>query len=299
MDKNSMHARTRSRLQYTLGLYEKAMPKHLTWHEKLCIVKESGYDFLEISIDETDEKLARLEYCHDQLQEIIQAMESNDMYIRTMCLSGHRKYPLGSRDEATRNRGLEIMEKAIDFADLLGIRIIQLAGYDVYYEDSCEQTRTLFEHNLTLCVAMAARKGIVLGFETMETAFMNTMQKAMHHVNVIGSPYLGVYPDIGNLKNAAILYNHDVLDDIKLGKGHIFAAHLKETLPNIFREVPFGSGHTDFQASAQVLIELGVRLFTGEFWYTGSESWREDIIKANQFLRTHIEASLNTFNENV
>lgn len=26
------------------------------------------------------------------------------------------------------------MEKAIEFADDLGIRIIQLAGYDVYYE---------------------------------------------------------------------------------------------------------------------------------------------------------------------
>ena len=43
---------------YTIGLYEKAMPKELTWKEKLEAAREAGYDFVEISIDETDEKLA-------------------------------------------------------------------------------------------------------------------------------------------------------------------------------------------------------------------------------------------------
>ena len=39
---------------YTLGLYEKAMPGSLTWKEKLMAAKSAGYDFVEISIDETD-----------------------------------------------------------------------------------------------------------------------------------------------------------------------------------------------------------------------------------------------------
>ena len=68
--------------------------------------------------------------------------------IKTMCLSGHRKYPLGSRDESVRARGLEIMEKAIQLACDLGLRIIQLAGYDVYYEEGGEDTRALFLENL-------------------------------------------------------------------------------------------------------------------------------------------------------
>ena len=41
---------------YTIGLYEKAMPKELSWKEKLMAAKEAGYDFVEISIDETDEE---------------------------------------------------------------------------------------------------------------------------------------------------------------------------------------------------------------------------------------------------
>ena len=40
--------------KYSLGLYEKAMPPELSWEEKLLAAKEAGYDFVEISIDETE-----------------------------------------------------------------------------------------------------------------------------------------------------------------------------------------------------------------------------------------------------
>ena len=63
----------------------------------------------------------------------MQEMYRAELPIRSMCLSGHRKYPFGAKDPETRQRGMEIMEKAIDLADDLGIRTIQLAGYDAYY----------------------------------------------------------------------------------------------------------------------------------------------------------------------
>ena len=47
--------------KYCLGLYEKAMPGNLTMAEKLTAAREAGYDYLEMSVDETDEKLARLD----------------------------------------------------------------------------------------------------------------------------------------------------------------------------------------------------------------------------------------------
>ncbi|STI83091.1 L-xylulose 5-phosphate 3-epimerase [Escherichia coli] len=45
-----------------------------------------------------------------------------------MCLSAHRRFPLGSEDDAVRAQGLEIMRKAIQFAQDVGIRVIQLAA---------------------------------------------------------------------------------------------------------------------------------------------------------------------------
>ena len=47
---------------HLLGLYEKALPPELTWEERLRAVKELGFDYLEISIDEKDERLARLDW---------------------------------------------------------------------------------------------------------------------------------------------------------------------------------------------------------------------------------------------
>jgi len=272
---------------FTLGLYEKSMPAKLSWQEKLQASKAAGFDFLEMSIDETDEKLLRLDMSKEERLALLKVMDKEDIRMQTMCLSGHRKYPLGSRDLKTVNRGMEIMEKAIRLASDLGIRIIQLAGYDVYYEQSNENTKKLFLENLKKATLMASSEGVILGFETMETEFMNTVGKAMKYVKLVNSPYLHVYPDSGNLKNASVLYGTDVYQDIESGRGHLVAMHLKETVPGIFREVPFGTGHVDFVNMIKTAWSLGVRKYVTEFWYTGNDAWAEDLHFANEMM-THI-----------
>lgn len=237
-------------------------------------------------IDEKDEKLARLDWTAQERRELVDAMQEVGLPIRSMCLSGHRKYPLGSADPAVRERGMEIMEKAVALADNLGVRIIQLAGYDVYYEGSTAETKALFLENLRKAAEMAAVKGILLGFETMETDFMNTVWKSMFYVNAVGSPYLGVYPDSGNLTNAALTGKASVLEDLKSGRGHIVAMHLKETVPGVFREVPFLTGHVDFEAIIRTAWELGVRRYVTEMWYTGNDdTWKDDIHFACRSMR--------------
>lgn len=263
---------------YAIGLYEKAMPPELSWREKLSFAKECGYDFVEISIDEKEKKLSRLDWTAQERRELVETMEEVGLPVRSMCLSGHRKYPLGSSDPAVRAKGMEIMEKAIELADGLGVRIIQLAGYDVYYEKSTTETKALFLQNLRRAVEMAAVKGIVLGFETMETDFMNTVWKSMFYVNAVGSPYLGIYPDSGNLTNAACTGKASVQEDLLSGSSHIVALHLKETVPGVFREVPFLTGHVDFESVIRTAWELGVRRFVTEMWYTGNDdTWKSDI----------------------
>ena len=266
--------------KYSLGLYEKAMPTELSWEEKLLAAKEAGYDFVEISIDETAEKLSRLDMSGQERRQLILTMHQTGIPIRTMCFSGHRKYPLGSLDPAIRSKGMEIMNKAVRLADDLGIRVIQLAGYDVYYEESNVETKRLFLVNLRKAVYCAGRAGISLGFETMETEFMNTVEKAMKYVTLVNSGYLQIYPDIGNLTNAACTYKNDVLEDLELGRGHLLAMHLKETVPGKFREIPYGTGHVAFEEAIGRAWELQVRKFVTEFWYTGNPQWRVDLTSA-------------------
>ncbi len=277
--------------KYLLGLYEKAMPGNLTWAEKLQAAKNAGFDYVEMSIDETDDKLARLDYTDGEIDEIVAAMRTVNLPFRSICLSGHRKYPFGSHDKATQIRSMEIMQKAVIFAARLGIRTIQLAGYDVYYEDGDEQTRADFLTNLKIATEMATKEGVMLGFETMETPFMDTVGKAMKYVKLVNSPYLGVYPDVGNITNAALLYGGDVVEDLKSGEGHLFAVHLKETVPGKYREIPYGTGHVDFEKVIKTSWELGVRRFVTEFWFVKgvTQDWKAELESANKFIRGYFD----------
>ena len=141
---------------HPLGIYEKALAKDLSSPERLVLAKSCGFDFVEMSVDETDERLSRLDWSAAQRTSLVAAMIETGVGIPSMCLSAHRRFPFGSRDEAVRERAREIMSKAIRLARDLGIRTIQLAGYDVYYEDHDEGTRQRFAEGLAWAVEQAA-----------------------------------------------------------------------------------------------------------------------------------------------
>lgn len=268
--------------EYALGIYEKAMPNFLSLEEKLQLAKKYGYDYVEISIDETSEKLERLDWDKEYIDRLVNNSKKIGLEFRSMCLSGQRKYPMGSLDENVRAKSMQIIKKAIILANELGVRIIQLAGYDVYYEKGNEQTKKLFLENLKIATDFAAKYGIILAFETMETEFMDTVSKARQVVEYINSPFLKIYPDLGNIKNSSLIYGHDVLDDIRSGGKNIVAAHIKESIVGHYREIPFLTGHVNFKDCLEVLWDLGVRRFVTEFWYVGANDYEKDIKFASE-----------------
>jgi L-ribulose-5-phosphate 3-epimerase len=251
---------------YTLGLYEKAMPD-VSWPEKLKIAKEAGYDFVEISIDATEERIARVYSSKRERRELVELCWELDMPIRTLNASALTKYSLGNPDPAVCARGMEIAERSVELAEDLGVRILMIPGYDVYYEPHSDETERRFVGNIRRLERTAACAGVQLGFETMENEFMNTVEKALYYIGLVQSNYLKIYPDIGNTTNAAVLHGTDPIEDLRLGRGQLLALHLKETCPGHYREIPYGTGHVDFEAAVKTAWELGVRRYVTEFWY--------------------------------
>ncbi len=148
--------------QIPLGIYEKALPAGECWLERLRLAKTLGFDFVEMSVDETDERLSRLDWSREQRLALVNAIVETGVRVPSMCLSAHRRFPLGSEDDAVRAQGLEIMRKAIQFAQDVGIRVIQLAGYDVYYQEANNETRRRFRDGLKESVEMASRAQVTL-----------------------------------------------------------------------------------------------------------------------------------------
>ena len=95
---------------------KKHCPTAMCWEERLAAAGQAGYDFVEISIDESDERLGRLDWDATQRAELRRSIANSGVKIMTMCLSGHRKYPLGSHMPELRRQGQEILRKAIEFA---------------------------------------------------------------------------------------------------------------------------------------------------------------------------------------
>ena len=276
-----------------LGIYEKALPKDMSWSTKLQTAKELGFDFMELSIDETDERLARLDWTPEEKRQLIQDMAKLEMPIRSMCFSGHRRYPLGSRNPEVRERALELMAKAIKFAGDMGIRVIQLAGYDVYYEEHGEDTLAYFIEGLKKCVAMAAQHQVMLAIEIMDTTFLNSIQKYMVYDSLIKSPWLAVYPDIGNLS----AWGHDVNDELEIGYSRIVAVHVKETLnvtdefPGKFRDTSFGTGDVDFVSIFKKLKSLSYSgPFLIEMWADTFAEPLAEIVRSKEFVLDKLRA---------
>ena len=277
----------------TLGIYEKALPKNISWKDRLILAKKLGFDFVEMSIDETDERLARLQWTQNQRKEITTAIYETGVKIYSICLSGHRRFPFGSKDPEKREQALLIMQQAIDLASDIGIRMIQLAGYDVYYENKTVTSRELFIENLQKAVAMAAEKEVVLSIEIMDDPFINSISKFLKIKQQISSPYLQVYPDLGNL---SAWPENDVVFELEQGIDQISAIHLKDTLAvtetfaGQFKEVPFGSGCVDFLGCLKTLKRLSYNgPFLIEMWSETSTEPEKEIQAAKEFLLPYLK----------
>lgn len=236
-----------------LGIYEKALPAGEDWLPRLQLAAELGFDFVEMSLDESDVRLARLDWSREQRLALVNAIAQTGVRVPSMCLSAHRRFPLGSEDDAVRDQGLEIMRKAICLAQDVGIRVIQLAGYDVYYQTANSATRERFRDGLKQSVEMASRAQVTLAMEIMGYPLMNSISKALGYAHYLNNPWFQLYPDIGNLS----AWDNDVQMELQAGSGHIVAVHVKDTQPGKFKNVPFGTGVVEFERCFATLKESG------------------------------------------
>jgi L-ribulose-5-phosphate 3-epimerase len=180
-----------------------------------------------------------------------------------MCLSGHRKYPLGSHDPGIRRQGQEILHKAIEFAGDVGLRVVQVMAYDVFYETSDANTGANFVEGLELGTRWAGEAGVMLGLENLDTPFVDSIRKGLAIIRKIDSPWLRLYPDIGNLAAAGYFPPEEIL----LAKGQMIGVHVKDAMPKIIRGIPYGEGIVPFRETFQALVKIG-------FWgLLGAEIW--------------------------
>lgn len=235
-----------------LGIYEKALLSDLSWEERLSQAAKAGYDFVEISIDDSEERLSRLEWSPSMRLAMRRSIENTGVPILTMGISGHRKFPLGSASAQVRERALEILCRAIELASDIGVRVIQLMGYDVFYETSDAGTQARFLEGLFQGVSWASAAGVMLALENVDVETVDSVEKALRFVREVNSPWLNVFPDMGNMVAAG----YDPVEQLKLAKGYLVGVHVKDALPGEVRGVVFETGIVPFNDVFRTLADL-------------------------------------------
>lgn len=257
-----------------LGLYEKALPKTISWEERLTISRETGFDFLEMSIDDSDERIERLKWTGQQRKDLRNLIEQTGVQIKSLSLSAHRRFPLGSDSPDVRSQALDIFKKAIEISVDLGIRLILIPGADNYYQESDQSSQDWYLTNLSKGFEWASNAGVMLGLENWDIQ-INTIERVMEYVNYFNSPWFQAYPDPGNL----IFAGADVVSQLEFAKGHFAALHIKDTLPGKLRYVSPGEGAVPFVEVFEKLAGIGFQA------PVVLELWTEDFPEAAELVK--------------
>ena len=251
-----------------IGLYEKALPLSMSMAEKLQTTMACGYDFFEISIDESDDFLAKLDWPSRQRRELLAQSQDLDLPLFSICLSGQRKFPMGSSSKTVGQKSRDMLAKAIDLACDLGAHLVQVIGYWVFYEPITASSEDIFLENLMWGTQRAARQGIMLGIENVDShEQVNSISKAMQYVRQINSPWFQIYGDFANLA----AFGFDVPGELKAGQGHFVSIHVKDSAPEVVRGVPLGKGVVNFIEAFNTLAGIHYSgPFLMEMWHNCS-----------------------------
>ncbi|WP_315584052.1 L-ribulose-5-phosphate 3-epimerase [Actinomyces viscosus] len=261
----------------SLGIYEKALRSGLlavsgsrvdaeAWRVFLDQVPRAGFSFLDLSIDESPEREARLDWDAGQCRTVRRAAEAAGTFIGGICLSLHRRIGPGSADPDVRRRAREVMARGLQVCHDLGVPVIQLAGYYCYYEDPNPDAERWYAQLLADAVPTAARLGVVMGIENVDGDDVTSLTKAMEFVDAVDSPYLQLYPDLGNIAEQGL----DPGVELAAGEGHMVAMHAKDVRPGEPRRVEMGTGVVDWDRSFALLAAQG---WSGRLMI---EMWNDD-----------------------
>jgi L-ribulose-5-phosphate 3-epimerase/hexulose-6-phosphate isomerase len=245
-----------------LGVYEKALPGSGGWGRTCRLAAEAGFDFIEVSVDPSPEKLARLTSSAAERSAMRLSAAAAGIEIRTIVLSAHREFPWGSAEPSIRRRAVELADRAIALASDLGASCIQIAGYFTFCGPRSPHARELFVGSLRAAARQAADAGIVLAVENVDGTDVTSIADAQAVLRDVDESNVRLYIDVGNLAGN----DRDVASELVAGMSDACAIQLKDARSGIFRRVAFGTGTVPFDAVFDVLVAGSPLPVSVEMW---------------------------------
>ena len=179
------------------------------------------------------------------LEKIRQQILTTGIQIRSVCADYFMPHPFFRVSESERAYSVDVLNRLIDRAARVGVRVILLPVLEVSEIRTEEEKKQLLA-SLRKPLSLAASNGIKLGFETeLPASEYRTLVEQFDH------PAVGIYYDTGN----AVAKGYNIAEDIRTLGPLLCGVHVKDRKrggPSVL----LGQGDADFAAFFKALIEI-------------------------------------------
>lgn len=165
--------------------------------ECLSLAKKAGFEGVELNLEEEGE--LSLESSREETEEIANLAKGLNLELPSLSTGLHWKYSLSSPDLRLREKGMEIVERMLEDATILGADTVlvvpglvtEKAPYDYVYKASQESLNNL--------IPLASECKVCIGIENVWNKFLLSPLEFKRFIDEVGSPYLAAYFDLGNV----------------------------------------------------------------------------------------------------
>ncbi|MGQ9631049.1 MAG: sugar phosphate isomerase/epimerase family protein [bacterium] len=224
------------------------------------MAKEAGFEGIELNM--SADGAITPESARTEIERIAQSARKAGIAISSLCGGLLWDNPLTSGDPDVRERGKKIAAKSLEIASWLGADTVlvipgfvgigfrpgsEVVPYDVAYERSLDAIKSLSE--------VAEKHKVFVGVENVWNKFLLSPLEMRDFVDKVGSPYVGVYFDVGN-----VLLTGYPEHWIRILGGRIKKVHLKDfktSIGNIEGFVDLLEGDVNWPEVISALKEIG------------------------------------------
>lgn len=224
------------------GICIGCLPGDRTDETKLQLAKEAGFDGVEINTYDD------LDACR-RLSEVARRL---GVELHSVMASGHWTFPLSSRDEETRQKGLANLRQSVETALVCGATTVLVVPGVVQAEQPYRETYEIALGSMRELARYAGERGIRLGVENVWNRFLLTPMEMARFLDEIDSPHVGLYFDCGNI----LAYGYPQQWIRELGSC-LIKVHVKDFESSTRQWKYLLQGSVDWKAVRAALREVG------------------------------------------
>jgi L-ribulose-5-phosphate 3-epimerase len=247
----------------------RAFPPGMSTEERLALAREANFEGVEVNLEPAEEYT--LTASDHALARLRRQVEAHDLAVSAVYCREQWRYPITSQNGETRRRGIEIIERLVHAATVLGTDAVlvvpgavdnrifvtppEIVPYDVAYHTALETIQQL-SHGI------CAQAQVVLALENVWNKFLLSPLEMAQFVDAAASRWVGVYFDVGNVLRTGFPEHW-----IRILAGRIRRVHFKDFrlgVDNLGGFVGLLQGDVDWPAVRKALEGIGY-----QSWITG------------------------------